>query len=305
MNAVATRPYQVALGSTWSPYSLPGLSPGGSFVNNNFQNNGEKRLVTSDNWGTLGTSSFSVNDLVYSVSAVGALSAALGSLPSTTLLPDETIRCGIGTGIYGGQFAGSLGCAARMANRVYLNGGIAATQTATIAGGPMGRLGFSIGFGGPPPVQQQQQMSSIPGLNRGSSLMELGNSSGSAEAETASRLQNTAKPLGTGLSSPPQSNISSLAVIRPLSNVSGSPDTSDIERLRQRLSDLEKEIVVLRSGNSGGTPEDKVNELKALLKEREARELELSRLLADMQKQLKDQQKTIDLLLKRFAKASK
>ncbi|NBR45899.1 MAG: hypothetical protein EBT68_02025, partial [Verrucomicrobia bacterium] len=178
--SVATRPYQVALGSTWSPYTLPGLSPGGSFIGSAYQNGGEKKFVTSDNWGTLGTSSFNVNELINSIGSVGALSAAMGSLPSSTLLPDESLRCGIGTGTYGGQFAGSIGCAARMADRLYFNGGVAMSQTTSVAGGAMGRLGFSIGFGGPPSSQKQQQLSEIPGINRGSSLMEFGNGTNSS-----------------------------------------------------------------------------------------------------------------------------
>ena len=120
------------------------------------------------------------NELINSIGSVGALSAALGSLPSSTLLPDESLRCGIGTGTYGGQFAGSLGCAARMADRLYLNGGVAMSQTTSVAGGAMGRLGFSIGFGGPPSSQKQQQLSEIPGINKGSSLMEFGNGTNSS-----------------------------------------------------------------------------------------------------------------------------
>ena len=74
----------------------------------------------------------------------------MGSVPVTTLLPDETVRCGVGTGTYGGQYAGSLGCAAKVANRLFFNGGVAMTATDTVNNGAMGRLGFSFGFGGAP-----------------------------------------------------------------------------------------------------------------------------------------------------------
>ena len=49
-----------------------------------------------------------------SVGAVGALSASLGAIPQTTLLPDENLRCGIGAGAYANQWAGSFGCAVKI-----------------------------------------------------------------------------------------------------------------------------------------------------------------------------------------------
>ena len=53
--------------------------------------------MTTDQTGTLGTTSYSPDQVVESIGAVGALSAAMGSVPVTTLLPDETVRCGVGT----------------------------------------------------------------------------------------------------------------------------------------------------------------------------------------------------------------
>jgi hypothetical protein len=298
--SVATRPYQVALGSTWSPYSLPGLSPGGSFVGSTYQNSGEKKFVTSDNWGTLGTSSFNVNELVNSIGTVGALSSALGALPSSTLLPDESIRCGIGTGTYGGQFAGSLGCAARMADRLYLNGGIAMSQTTSVAGGAMGRLGFSIGFGGKPPAQKQQQLSEIPGLNKGSSFMEFGNGSNSPAEQDFNIQAPATKPLADGLI---MAKTNMPTIINPLVIASSKSEALDIDRLRQRLHELEKEITTLRAGTLNSSSDDKIKALTVLVNEKEFRQKELSNLLAQMRKQLNDQQKTIDLLLKRISKS--
>ena len=175
MQAVTTRPFEVALGSAASPYSLPGLHPGG-FVGTRFQQPGERRFVTTDQTGTLGTTSYSPDQMVQSIGAVGALSAAMGSVPVTTLLPDETVRCGVGTGTYGGQYAGSLGCAAKVAQRFFFNGGVAMTATDTVNSGAMGRLGFSFGFGGSPPKAKQAELAAIPVINGGgNSLLELGN----------------------------------------------------------------------------------------------------------------------------------
>ena len=119
-------------------------------------------MVTTDSSGALGTTDFSVDKLLDTVGATGALSAAIGSLPTTILLPDETFRCGIGTGIYSSQFAGSVGCAAKLKDRVFVNAGIAATTTDTILNGPMGRVGFSIGFGGSPSKETTSEISKLP-----------------------------------------------------------------------------------------------------------------------------------------------
>ena len=70
-------------------------------------------------------------------------------MPTETLLPNETFRCGVGGAGYAGQYAGALGCVAKVGNRVYFNGGIAGTPTQTVNNGDvMGRIGFTFGFGG-------------------------------------------------------------------------------------------------------------------------------------------------------------
>jgi hypothetical protein len=71
--------------------------------------------------------------------------------------------------------------------------------------------------------------------------------------------------------------------------------------LRQRLQELEREIVELRSGSRSGSADEKVLRLSDLLKEKERRELKLSTMLLEMRNQLDSQQKTIDMLLKRFS----
>jgi cell division protein FtsB len=264
------------------------LAPVGNFVGSAYQNSSQKRIVTTDNWGVLGTSTFSVSELVNSVGAVGALSAALGSLPSTTLFPDEFIRCGIGTGTYGGQFAGSLGCAAKVGSRLYLNGGVSATQTATVSSGAMGRLGFSIGFGGAPPRSHQENLSQVPGLRPGPTLFELGSGDSSAP------------PPGID-NSMPFAKTHSPVIIDSSRLIATKAEQSDLDRLRQRLQELEREIVELRSGSRSGSTDEKVLQLSDLLKEKERRETELSQMLLEMRKQLNRQQRTIDSLIKRFS----
>ena len=104
----------MTFGTKASSYKLPGLSRNG-FVGSRYQNQGNKRIVTTDNEGTIGTTDYSITKLENSIGAVGALSAALGAMPTETLLPNETFRCGVGGAGYAGQYAGALGCVPRWA----------------------------------------------------------------------------------------------------------------------------------------------------------------------------------------------
>ena len=171
----------MALGTRASQYRMRGLSPKGGFINNRYQNSGQKRIVTTDSSGTLGTTNFSVDKLLDTVGAVGAMGAAMGSLPTNVLLPDETFRCGIGTGAYASRFAGAFGCAAKIQDRFFLNAGIAASSSDTVLNGPMGRLGFSMGFGGSPSKNKQTELSKVPNtlaaLQPSNSIAHFGNGS--------------------------------------------------------------------------------------------------------------------------------
>jgi len=66
------------------------------------------------------------------------------------LLPEETIRCGVGSGMYGTAAAVSLGCAVRAKDRIFFNGGIASAFRDQIFGSVSGKVGVSIGWGGVP-----------------------------------------------------------------------------------------------------------------------------------------------------------
>jgi hypothetical protein len=289
MNAVTTRPFEVSLGSAASPYSLPGLHPNG-FIGDRYQKPGEKRFVTTDQNGTLGTTSYSPDEVVASIGAVGALSAAMGSVPVTTLLPDETVRCGVGTGTYGGQYAGSVGCAAKVANRLFFNGGVAMTATDTVNNGAMGRLGFSFGFGGAPKKAKQAELAAIPTMNMGgNSLFELGNGQGvTAEAADSDVLM--AK----------RSEPDLIPAIQP----QNSHDRNERDQSTQhRFEQLESEIARLRKEvekNSSTQDRDDeyfiaLEQLEKLKKEKE----QLSKMLGSLRNQLNQQQKTIQLLLEK------
>ena len=186
--AQTTRLNEVSLGNSYSPYSLPGLAPKGGFINSSHQNGGEKRFVTTDNQGSLGTTNFSVDEMLDTIAATGALSAALGSLPSTTLLPDESFRCGMGTGFYQSQWAGSLGCAVKVNKRFYFNAGIAASPTSNNGplANPMGRLGFTLGFGNSSQEKDKQKVSKSPEFfNNGNSIMQVGDSTSTTQTKAS------------------------------------------------------------------------------------------------------------------------
>ena len=156
------------------------------------------------------------------------------------------------------------------------------TATDTVNNGAMGRLGFSFGFGGAPKKEKQAELAAIPTMNMGgNSLFELGNGQGitGEAADSAVLMAKRSAP----------------AVLAP------KPDnsSSELEQLRSRLSELEREIVELRAGGSDGTAEDQIEQLQALLQEKEVREQELNKVLASLQDQLNQQQKTIQLLLEK------
>ena len=85
------------------------------------------------------------------VEASGAIAAAMSAVPEVLLQEDEPLRCGIGTGGYGWQYAFSGGCAVRVGDRLYLNGAIAYTPSIDYEYGSTpsvaGRLGFSFPLG--------------------------------------------------------------------------------------------------------------------------------------------------------------
>jgi len=191
-------------------------------------------------------------------------------VPVTTLLPDETVRCGVGTGTYGGQYAGSLGCAAKVAQRFFFNGGVAMTATDTVNSGAMGRLGFSFGFGGSPPKAKQAELAAIPVINGGgNSLLELGNGNANSNQIKQAALAKTTNP----------ERLSKL-----------EPD----DALKQRLAELEKELAELRAAAAdedlSSAYEDALSRIELLSKEKD--ELEQS-----LRQEIKMQRRLIERIL--------
>ncbi len=85
------------------------------------------------------------------VESSGAIAAALSAIPEVSLQEDEPLRCGVGTGGYGTQYAFSAGCAVRIGDRINLNGALAYTPSIDYKFGSTpsvaGRLGFSFPLG--------------------------------------------------------------------------------------------------------------------------------------------------------------
>ena len=155
------------------------------------------------------------------------------------------------------------------------------TATDTVNNGAMGRLGFSFGFGGAPKKAKQAELAAIPTMNiGGNSLFELGNaSSGLGRRDDAVLMAKTTEP----------------SIVLPAAV--NSP--SELQQLRARLAELEREIVELRAGGSSDSADEQIERLQALLQEKEVREQELNKVLASLQDQLNQQQKTIQLLLEK------
>jgi hypothetical protein len=85
------------------------------------------------------------------VESSGAIAAAMSAIPEVSLQEDEPMRCGVGAGGYGSQYAISAGCALRVADRLHLNGALAYTPSIDYQYGSTpsvaGRLGFSFPLG--------------------------------------------------------------------------------------------------------------------------------------------------------------
>jgi len=133
---------QITLGAAdgSSTVTIPGIaSPGG------------QRFVTTDSSGRVGYSANTINDYTSAleqvgnqVSSVGAVAAALSSIPNLTN-GSSRYGCGVGTGVFGSAWAGAVGCVAKVSNSVWVNGALSYTPSITTAFGSTpsvaGRLG--------------------------------------------------------------------------------------------------------------------------------------------------------------------
>jgi len=128
------------------PLTVKGLSGSGDAI------------IQAGSDGTLQRSSVSVPKITNAIDSVGtavqtagAMGAALSSVPEVSLAVDEPMRCGIGTGGWGSQYAIAGGCAVRLADSLHLNGAIAYAPSVDYTFGSTpsiaGRLGFSFPLG--------------------------------------------------------------------------------------------------------------------------------------------------------------
>jgi hypothetical protein len=185
--ATATRASQIVLGVNGNSYTLPGLASAGTFIGTTNQS-GDIQFVTVDGSGNLGTNNLTptlnalntsintingniatinnsitaldgrmtrVENALQTVNAqienVGALSAALSSIPNVTS-ENRTVGCGIGSGGYGSGWAAAAGCAGKLASNVWLNGAVAFTGANSTPWGSTspvaGRIGLFFQWGG-------------------------------------------------------------------------------------------------------------------------------------------------------------
>jgi hypothetical protein len=156
--ATSTRDNQIVLGSSTQEITAPNLAgPGNQII---FANS-DGTLVRSGTVSmeqvdqavntTIPKLESAARNLGKAVESAGAIAAAMSAIPEVSLQEDEPVRCGIGTGGYGSQYAISAGCAVRVADRLHLNGAIAYTSSIDYNYGSTpsvaGRLGFSFPLG--------------------------------------------------------------------------------------------------------------------------------------------------------------
>ena len=159
--AITTRANHLVLGRQSTEVTIPNLSGVGSGI------------VSADSDGTLRRLSVSGRQLENSINTkiprledaarglgqavqnVGAVAAALSAVPELTLQKDEPVRCGVGAGGFGSQYAAAAGCAARITNRVHVNGALSLAPSVDYAYGSTssvaGRVGISFPLG---PIHQ-------------------------------------------------------------------------------------------------------------------------------------------------------
>jgi len=172
--AIATRPNQIVIGTNRSKLTIPSLGQRGSFLGTVNQN-GSTRLLSTDGDGNLGTTNVSgsqierIPSIESAMSKIGtamnagtSIALALSAVPTVSEDPREPIRCGIGTGGYGGTYAVGLGCAARVFNRLQINGGLSFAPPVDYGYGTTPKIGGRIGFSFPLGVSSQSSRSSAP-----------------------------------------------------------------------------------------------------------------------------------------------
>ena len=144
----------------------------------------------------------------------------------------------------------------------------------------MGRVGFSLGFGGAPPKEQQDQVSVIPGMS----------------GMTVS----TSQVAGAGVDIPALDGKGEEGA-PPVVAALRRSETSDMQKLRERLSELEAEIKRLNAEQVDDDQSDqKIAALEELLEEKRESEQKLMMMIAEMQTRLDQQRKLIDDLMKRM-----
>lgn len=186
--AKATQPNQIVIGTNISKLTIPSLGQAGSFLGSANQN-GSTRLLSTDGEGNLGTANVSSSQVERipaiesamskfgsAMNAGTSIALALSAVPTVSEDPREPIRCGIGTGGYGGTYAFGLGCAARVFNRLQVNGGLSFAPPVDYGYGTTPKVGGRIGFSFPLGV-----VSPSPSSNAVSSASAI---SGTSDANT-------------------------------------------------------------------------------------------------------------------------
>jgi len=187
-NSVATQPNQIVIGTNISKLTIPSLGQSGSFLGSANQN-GSTRLLSTDGEGNLGTTNISSSQveripaIESAMSKIGtamnagtSIALALSAVPTVSEDPREPIRCGIGTGGYGGTYAFGLGCAARVFNRLQINGGLSFAPPVDYGYGTTPKVGGRIGFSFPLGV--------VTPSSRSSAASSVGTIGGTSDANT-------------------------------------------------------------------------------------------------------------------------
>jgi hypothetical protein len=263
--ARTTRDNQLMLGTATTEVTVPNLAGNGSGMVFANDDGTLKRSAVSPGQldqainSTIPKLESAARGLGQAVESAGAIAASMSAIPDVTLQDDEPMRCGVGTGGYGSQYAVSAGCAVRIADRLHLNGAVAYTPSIDYQYGSTpsvaGRLGFSF------PLGRIDKNSDKPAADATKELSKVQGNLEQLQKDVVSRDQQIAE-LREQLDK----------LLRRTPSQSQSPEnkasTELVAMLKQRIEQLDNEKK--QSAAENVKQDEKIQKLEARLAEQES-----------------------------------
>ena len=145
--ASATQSNQIVLGTDQDVVTIPGLA-----MSRRPSASTDQFTTVDPMSGNLNSTPFTVGDVANAlskvddqISSIGAMAAALSAIPNITT-GTKKLGCGIGTGVFGGTWAGAAGCVAKIGANVWVNGAVSYTPSVSTAFSDTSSVGARLGL---------------------------------------------------------------------------------------------------------------------------------------------------------------